>query len=308
MAYFSRFVRLDQPTIYHIVNRTALDGYPLLDQDKDHLLSLIVRLSRLYFVDLLGFCLMGNHSHIVVRIHPEQAATNEEIVKRLKNEYGEKVDISPHQLKNYNIRLNQLGTFMKDVKQRFTQYFNRRTNRKGFLWGQRFKSVIVQEGFPLLNLLAYVDLNPLRANLVEKPEMYPWNTLGCFLQCCEAKEILRLDLWKNEWKDLESQEIISKYRQFVYETGAIKLLKGKRIDPEPAKLRRKKDYRLIRARIFSKRCRYFTDSGVIGSKEFVSEVFDEMKHMLFSKDTRNFTPITGIDGVYSMKRLHPSIQ
>ena len=46
-----------------------------------------------------------------------------------------------------------------------------------------------------------------------------------------------------------------------------------------------------------------TLSGIIGSKEFVAEVFDGVKHLLNSKDERRFTPVGGMDGVYSMKRL-----
>ena len=45
------------------------------------------------------------------------------------------------------------------------------------------------------------------------------------------------------------------------------------------------------------------DAGIIGSKEFVGEVFDQVKHMLRSKDERRFKPVGGIEGVYSMKRL-----
>ncbi len=47
---------------------------------------------------------------------------------------------------------------------------------------------------------------------------------------------------------------------------------------------RKKNYRLSRTDVFRHRCRYFSDSGIIGSKEFVSEVFDGVKHLLDSKD------------------------
>ena len=45
------------------------------------------------------------------------------------------------------------------------------------------------------------------------------------------------------------------------------------------------------------------DPGIIGSKEFVGEVSDQVKHLLRSKDERKFTPVGGVEGVYSMKRL-----
>jgi putative transposase len=57
---------------------------------------------------------------------------------------------------------------------------------------------------------------------------------------------------------------------------------------------RKKNYRLSRADVFRHRCRYFSDSGIIGSKEFVAEVFDGVKHLLDSKDERRFTLLNSL--------------
>ena len=57
-----------------------------------------------------------------------------------------------------------------------------RRNSRGYFWGDRFKSVIVDKGETLVNCLTYIDLNPLRAGLVERPEDYRWNSLGYHLQ------------------------------------------------------------------------------------------------------------------------------
>ncbi len=51
-------------------------------------------------------------------------------------------------------------------------------NRRGFFWSERFKSVIVDNGDTLINCLAYIDLNPVRAQIVEKPEEYRWSSIG----------------------------------------------------------------------------------------------------------------------------------
>ncbi len=303
MGRIARFVRDDQPTIYHIMSRTALDGFPLQDLEKDHLMAIVARLCKFYFVDLLGFCLMGNHFHLVVRVHTQKTATDAEIVKRYKKQFGDDANIMPHQVQDFRTRLINLGSFVKDIKQGFTRYFNKRRNRKGFFWGERFKSVIVQEGASLVNLLAYVDLNPIRAGLVDKPEDYRWSTLGYLMQRGNKDNLVSLDLGLREWNELDPKEIIRKYREFVYETGAIDTGKGRQLDPELVKRERKKNYRLSRVDVFRHRCRYFTDSKIIGSKEFVGEVFDKVKHLLDSKDERRFTPIGGVDGVYSMKRL-----
>ncbi|SDB52374.1 REP element-mobilizing transposase RayT [Desulfonatronum thiosulfatophilum] len=303
MGRIARFVREDRPTIYHVMSRTALEGFPLQDIEKDHLMAIVARLSKFYFVDLLGFSLMGNHFHLVVRMHTEEAATDDEIVKRYRKQFGDDAVIMPHQVQDYRRRLVTLGAFVKDIKQGFTRYFNKRRNRKGFFWGDRFKSMIVQEGASLVNLLAYVDLNPVRAGLVRKPEDYRWSGLGYLVQTGNRDGLLDLDLGLKEWNEFDPKEIVRKYRQFVYETGAMDAGKGKQLDPELVKRERKKGYRLSRADVFRHRCRYFTDSGIIGSKEFVAEVFDGVKHLLNSKDERRFTPVGGVYGVYSMKRL-----
>ena len=55
-----------ESTVYHVMSRTALDGFPLGDVEKDYLQETIKQFGRLYFVDILGFVLMGNHFHLIV--------------------------------------------------------------------------------------------------------------------------------------------------------------------------------------------------------------------------------------------------
>ena len=71
------------------MSRTALDGFPLGDVEKDFMIDLIKRYSGLYFVEILGFCLMGNHFHILVKTLPEYKFTDEEIKKRYVGFYGD---------------------------------------------------------------------------------------------------------------------------------------------------------------------------------------------------------------------------
>ena len=67
MPRIRRLINNDEATVYHVMSRTALDGFPLGDVEKDFMLDLIRRYSSLYFVEILGFCLMGNHFfHILV--------------------------------------------------------------------------------------------------------------------------------------------------------------------------------------------------------------------------------------------------
>jgi hypothetical protein len=82
---------------------------------------------------------------------------------------------------------------MKEIKQTFSWYYNQRHNRRGTLWGERFKSVMVERGETLINCLAYIDLNPIRADIVERPEDYRWNSLGYHIQTGNRNDFLSLD-------------------------------------------------------------------------------------------------------------------
>jgi putative transposase len=87
-------------------------------------------------------------------------------------------EIIDEQVVYYRNKLSRLPNYIKEIKQAFSWYYNKRHNRRGTLWGERYKSVIVEQGETLINCLAYIDLNPLRAGLVERPEVYRWNSLG----------------------------------------------------------------------------------------------------------------------------------
>ncbi len=303
MPRIARFIRNDRQTVYHVISRTALPGLPIKDTDKDYLLGLIKRLSRLYFVDVLGFAVMGNHFHLVARMHPEDEISTSDIIKRWQKYYGDEAQMPTDRMVEVKKRLCSLGAYVKDIKQNFTRYYNKKHRRKGFFWGGRFKSMIVQEGSTLVNLLAYVDLNPIRAGIVKKPENYRWSSLGYHTQTGNKDGLLDIDFGLKEWNELDPREIVRKYRQFVYETGAVDAGKGKTIEKKVVEKARKKGYKISRVERFRYRCRYFTDSGVIGGKDFVQEVFDQVKHLLGSKDERKFTPVGGVEGLYSMKRL-----
>ncbi len=303
MSRIARMLRPDESTVYHVISRSALPGFPLGDADKDHLVFLLHKLSQLFFVDVLGFCMMGNHVHLALRVHPESSVDDAQIRERLEIDRGEGAFITALDIEAGRRRLCSLSEFMRSFKQSFGRYFNKKHNRKGYFWGDRYKSVIVEEGRTLINLLAYIDLNPIRAGIVKRPEEYRWSGLGYLVQTGNRDNLVSLDLGLPEWNDGTPSEVIRLYRRFVYETGAMDTGKGKPMDASVVKKEKARDFRLTRTELFARRCRYFTDSGIIGSKEFVANAFRNVRHLLASKDTRRFTPVGGIEGVYSMKKL-----
>ncbi|MEX1347577.1 MAG: hypothetical protein AB1Z31_07615 [Desulfobacterales bacterium] len=92
----------------------------------------------------------------------------------------------------------------------------------------------------------------------------------------------------------------------MYEAGAVnRPEKGKTkvIGDRTLKEERNREFELSRSDRFRYRTRYFTDSGVIGSKEFVLETYMRFKHYFISKNEKKPKPVKGLSGVYSLKRL-----
>ena len=100
------------------MSRTALDGFPLGDVEKDFMLDLIRRYSMLYFVEILGFCLMGNHFHILVRMFPEHKYTDEDIQKRYENFYGDGSMFAAGWIPSLREKLSSLSEFVREIKKR----------------------------------------------------------------------------------------------------------------------------------------------------------------------------------------------
>jgi putative transposase len=322
MPRIRRLVNGEEKTAYHIMSRTALDGFPFGDVEKDELVKIIKKFSKLFFVEVFGFCIMGNHFHLLIQMFPEHYYKDEDIRKRCKAHYGEDFEVSDEHIVDYRGKLSSLANYMKEIKQAFSWYYNQRHNRRGTLWGERFKSVIVENGETLINCLAYIDLNPLRAGIVGRPEDYRWNSLSYHIQTNNQDNFLSTDFGLNEFNVKSEKERIRRYRRYVYEAGAVnRPEKGntpekyaplsqvnstgqaKVIGDRILEKERKRDFELSRSDRFRYRTRYFTDSGVIGSKDFVSQNYMRFKHHFNSKNEKKPKPFKGLSGVYSLKRL-----
>jgi putative transposase len=82
MPRTARLVVGGEQAVYHVMSRTALEGFPMGAVEKEYLLGLIKRFAKLYFTEIIGFCLMDNHFHLLVKMLPESDFSDEEIVKR----------------------------------------------------------------------------------------------------------------------------------------------------------------------------------------------------------------------------------
>ena len=293
----SRIARLkvkDEPAVYHIMSRTALAGFVIGDVEKEYLLSIIKKISSAYFVEVYGFCIMDNHFHLLVQMNPGSDYSDEEIRRRHKHYYDEngKLELTEGQIPYFRERWSDLSGYVKDIKQTFSRYFNKRNNRKGYFWSERFKSLIAEKGETLINCLAYIDLNPVRAGIVDRPEEYRWSSLGYHMQTGNKDGFLSTDFGLREFALRGDDKRLSHYRLYVYRKGM----------PE-TEIEQVKEFEVTKYDRLRYRTRYFTDSGIIGSKAFVSNAYTAFKDYFDCRHDKQPRPIKGLDGIYSLKRL-----
>ncbi len=102
---------------------------------------------------------------------------------------------------------------------------------------------------------------------------------------------------------MSGTERLKNYREFLYEKGAIETVKGMSINEAVIEKEMDKDYKLTGIDRLRFRTRYFTDSGIIGTKGFVSHYYEMFKGCFNSSNEKKPKKISGLDGIYSLKRL-----
>ncbi|MFC5455145.1 transposase [Prosthecobacter fluviatilis] len=190
-------------------------------------------------------------------------------------------------------RFCDLSLFVKEIKERFSRWFNKRRGRRGTLWMDRFKSVLVEgKGEPLRTMAAYIDLNPVRAGLAKDPKDYRWCGYAEALSGSRrAQRGLCKALGKpvDGWKSTAAAEA---YRCLLHADGReIKDVRNEHVvrsgvsaDTARAVLAAKG--KLSTAELVRLRVRYFTDGLALGSKEFVESIFEAQRELSGPKKRR----------------------
>jgi hypothetical protein len=170
-------------TYYHLLNRIAgIPGeFPFADVEKEMFIRLMKKLAGLYTLDLLAWQVMGNHFHLVV-FAPANPPSPEEAARRFAAYHQSKrfVDPASSQGEQLAARLRDISWFMHDLQQQFACWYNRTrpARRRGMLWGNRFKSVVLEGAIAVWECIKYVELNCVRAKLVQDPADYRFGSWG----------------------------------------------------------------------------------------------------------------------------------
>jgi putative transposase len=146
------------------------------DHQRTVYLDLLARYKRIYHVSLVGYCLMTNHVHKIPI--PEYRTSLAKAIGRTHNDYS--------------------------------RWLNVQFNQTGHLWQARFYSCPV-DLFSLAEVLAYVELNPVRAGLVKRPEDWKWSSARAHCTGIDQTGLLDMEWWRSHftpqsWADVLQQK------------------------------------------------------------------------------------------------------
>jgi len=342
--------------IYHCVSRVVDRQFVLGTKEKDVFVRMMREYEAFCGVQVLSYCVMSNHFHLLVEVPPKAqgeavAMSDEDFLVRLKPLYSkiyyrgieqmlekfraDGAQKAAEKLKAiYTSRMHDLSEFMKGLKQRFTQWYNGAHGRRGTLWEGRFKSVLVENGYAARVMAAYIDLNPIRAEMVSRPEDYKWCSYGEAMKpkgSLKAREGLCRLLGQADGFDQQREishagkwtgegGVSARYRMLLFADGeeafAEDIHSGELPDSREIKRVRKgfkrKDVKKVLAKggklSFGEtiRCkvRYFSDGMTVGSRDFVDQVFKHSRDRFGEKRTSGARPMRGVGWKAKQKRIY----
>ena len=273
--------------VYHCMTRTVNGELLFKDREKEILRKMIRQVADFCGVEVLTFCIMSNHFHVLLCVPDGAMVSDAELMRRYKvlypkpTKYQEaSADIMLAQLKaggeeaevirrKLLARMSDVSEFMKAVKQRFSVWYNRSNQRYGTLWAERFKSVLVEgQGNPLQTMAAYIDLNPVRAGLVEDPKDYRFcGYAEAVAGVVEAKKGL-IHIWTDHGaKRIDSA--LRAHRMLIFGKHASGAGLSEMTRERALKVLDQEGGELPMTVMLRCRVRYFTDGAILGSAEFV---------------------------------------
>ena len=165
----------------------------------------LLRLASIFYIDIAAFAVLSNHYHVVLHVDRDRArnADAKDIVRRWHQLYKPKEvsqkfingeHLEPHEHKQLDAlidtwrkRLHDISWFMKVLNENIARRANKEDECTGHFWESRYKSQALLDEKAVLSVMAYVDLNPIRATMATTPETSEHTSIK-----------LRIEHWKNK--------------------------------------------------------------------------------------------------------------
>lgn len=181
--------------LYHVISRGNNKEYIFSnDEDKNIYLETILRYKEKYDFKLYAYCIMDNHAHMLIEV-------------------GEV----------------PLSKIMQCIQQVFTMKYNKKYNRTGHVFEQRYKAILCNKDEYLLNLVRYIHQNPVRSGIKEKLN-YAWSSHNIYIVMNESKLVDYKYVLSILSED--TNRAIKEYADLVKEKINIEEIKDKGLDQE----------------------------------------------------------------------------
>ena len=190
---------------YHCISKCVRGASLLKLERKRWIQDRLSELVDIFAIDVASFSVMDNHLHVLThldvkrskswskeevlrrwaRLHPPRDARRRPL-KCLKRWVKEKSADHAY-VNNIRRRLVNLGWFMKSLKEPLARIVNELEHENGAFWAARYKSIAVMDEPALLATCIYIDLNPLAAGVVRRPEQARFTSLYLRLEHCRQR-------------------------------------------------------------------------------------------------------------------------
>ena len=321
---------------YHVMSRTCGGEVFFDDVEKEALRRVIWRMAEFCGVKVVTYCIMGNHFHLLAEMPHRETwlqrfdgpQGEERLLEHLRILYSKtyvgllRDEIADLRKRGLEVLVEQkleaikkrfcdLSLFVKEVKERFSRWFNKRRGRRGTLWMDRFKSVLVEgKGEALRTMAAYIDLNPVRAGLVKDPKDYRW----CgYAEALGGSRRAQRGLCKAIGKPVDGWQtagVAEAYRCILFDEGReVKDARNETVvergvSVESARAVLAERGKLSAAELVRLRVRYFSDGAILGSKAFVEGIFESQREQFSPKRKRGARRIQEMTTpMYSLRQL-----
>lgn len=283
--------------VFHVISRVVDRQILFEGQEKEKMLLIMRQLELFSGVELLAYCLMGNHFHLLIRV-PEKPAeiSDEEVERRMRFLYNEeKLSEFEEQIRQRELsgfigyrsifydlmrnRMYDLSSYVKDMKLRFSKWYNAEHGRVGTLWEERFKSLLIEGSEnAMMRVAGYIELNPVRAGIVSDPAEYTWCSYGEAVSGGVRAQNGIIRLASGHGSDLSWGEAESSYRT-KFQMRRVRNLGRNSVVSRPhqagtGSVSGESD------EVETQRCRTFSRGLVIGSHEFINKFYQSRRQYL----------------------------
>jgi putative transposase len=167
--------------IFHILSRgNNREDVFRDDLDYQKYLEILESYKEKYKFRLYHYVMMKNHVHLVLETQEEGGS---------------------------------LAEIMKGINLSYAQHYKKRYNHVGHFWQDRFRSILISKDQYLLACGSYVELNPVRAGVVEDPKDYPWSSYDVYAYGKKDPLVDEHPIYQELSKDALDRKRL--YREFV---------------------------------------------------------------------------------------------